>query len=262
VPFVLFASATLALTATGCEEVGHAERHVGGPVNRRQIVIGRSVKGRAIRALELGNPGAARRVLVVGCIHGDEPAGEAVTRRLRSTSPPSGVVIWVVDQFNPDGCRAGTRQNANGVDLNRNSRWHWRRLGGEFYSGARPLSEPESRAINRLVRCVQPQVSIWYHQAAALVDDSGGRRSVERRYSHLVGLPFRHIGLEPGSITSWQNATFPDDTAFVVELPSGRLSAADAQRHASAVLALAHDLARARGSKQGAPADQCSLTGR
>lgn len=175
----------------------------------------------------------------MGCVHGSESAGEAVTRDLKSTAVPAGVLIWAVERFNPDGCRAGTRQNARGVDLNRNSPWHWRRLGGEFYSGPRPLSEPESRAINSLVRCVRPQISVWYHQSAALVDDSGGKRAIERRYARIVGLPFRHIGLEPGSITSWQNAVFPQDTAFVVELPPGRLPVNWARRHVSAVLALA-----------------------
>jgi protein MpaA len=190
---------------------------------------------------------------VVGCVHGSESAGEAVTRRLRSTALRTGVLIWVVDQFNPDGCRAGTRENTRGVDLNRNSPWHWRRLRGEYYSGPRPLSEPESRAINTFVRCVQPQISIWYHQAAALVDDSGGKRPVERRYARLVGLPFRRIGLEPGSITSWQNAAFPQDTAFVVELPPGRLPADAAKRHISAVLALARAIPpRPRGPNSAA----------
>jgi len=108
-----------------------------------------------------------------------------------------------------------------------------------FYSGPRPLSEPESRAINQLVRCLRPHVSIWYHQSATLVDDSGGSRSLERRYAHLVGLPFRHYGLQPGSITSWQNAAFPKDTAFVVELSAGRLTSASVARHPSAVEALA-----------------------
>ena len=55
----------------------------------------------------------------------------------------------------------------------------------------------------------------------------------------LVGLPLRNFGTYPGSITSWQDATFPADTAFVVELPAGALSPAAVGRHAAAVLALA-----------------------
>jgi protein MpaA len=180
-------------------------------------------------------------VLVVGCLHGDEGAGESVTRRLRSIDPPHRTSLWLVDAFNPDGCAAGTRQNARGVDLNRNSPWRWRvldRPGGTYYSGAGPLSEPESRAIVRLVERVRPAVSIWYHQHARLVDASGGDPRIERAYARLVNLPFRAFGRFPGSVTSWQNATYPGSTAFVVELPAGRLSTSSAQRHEQAVVRL------------------------
>jgi protein MpaA len=189
-------------------------------------------------------------MLVVGCVHGNETAGEAVTRGLSRAVPPAGIAIWVVDEFNPDGCSAHARQNARGVDLNRNSSWHWRPLdqpGGTYYSGPHALSEPESRAINALIRRLRPGVTIWYHQHATLVDDSGGDRRIERRYGRLVGLPFRHFGNFPGSITGWQNATFPRDTAFVVELPAGSLSPESVARHVAAVLALAAELAARSG---------------
>jgi protein MpaA len=206
------------------------------------VFLGRSVRGRQILARVVGSPAASRRILVVGCVHGNEPAGEAITRRLRSAAPPPRTALWLVDEFNPDGCRAHTRQNAHGVDLNRNSPWHWRALerpGGTFYSGPRPLSEPESRAINRLIKNLRPAVSIWYHQHASLVDDSsGGSLAIERHYAHAVGLTLRNYGVFPGSITTWQDATYPRETAFVVELPPGPLPPSSLARHVAAVLAL------------------------
>ena len=212
-----------------------------GPV--RTVVIGHSVVGRAILARIVGDPASPRRILVVGCVHGNERAGEAITRRLRSVTPPVGTVLWLVDEFNPDGCQANTRQNAHGVDLNRNSPWHWQPIehrGGTYYSGTGPLSEPESRAIVRLIDSLRPAMSIWYHQHASLVDDSsGGSLVIERRYAHAVGLPLRDFGFFPGSITSWQDHTYTRDTAFVVELPPGRLTAAAIARHVAAILALA-----------------------
>lgn len=209
---------------------------------RRAEVLGRSVRGRPIRAVVVGDPASARSIAVVGCIHGTERAGIAVTRALRGATPPPGVALWLVDAFNPDGCAAGTRQNANGVDLNRNARWHWRPLdrpGGTYWSGPRPLSEPESRAIRNFVRARRPAVTIWYHQHAALVDDSGGDRAIERAYARLAGLPLRDYGPIPGKITGWQNAAFPSATAFVVELPAGPLSQPSLRRHVRAVLAVA-----------------------
>ena len=92
---------------------------------------------------------------------------------------------------------------------------------------------------------LRPEVSIWYHQHAALVDDSsGGSLKLERRYATLVGLPLRNYGVYPGSITTWEDATFPHDTAFVVELPSGALSRTELSRHVAAVLALARTISR------------------
>jgi protein MpaA len=233
----------LACAAVGLAVYGLAAASDGVPAEQR--ILGHSVRGRPIRAYVVGDPAARVSVLVVGCIHGDEPAGEAVTRALRHKLPPRGVKLWLVDEFNPDGCTAHTRGNAHGVDLNRNSPWHWRPLGGEFYSGPRPLSEPESRAINRFVKQVRPAVSVWYHQHAALVDhSSGGSRALERRYATIAGLPLLNYGTRPGSIITWQDTTFPRDTAFDVELPAGAVSSAEVDRHVAAVLALARLVGR------------------
>ena len=80
-------------------------------------------------------------------------------------------------------------------------------------------------------------MTIWYHQAMALVDRSGGRRAVQRRYAEMVGLPLRRLDPLPGTATRWQNHRFDNSTSFVVELPSGPLSDASARRHARAVIA-------------------------
>jgi protein MpaA len=103
---------------------------VGAPVPVRHEIVGRSVRGAPIRATVVGDPAAPRAVLVVACLHGNEPAGMSVTRRLRRARPPAGTVLWLIGRANPDGCRAGTRHNARGVDLNRNAPWRWRRTGG------------------------------------------------------------------------------------------------------------------------------------
>jgi hypothetical protein len=223
----------------------HAARAASpaGPT-RTWETIGRSVRGAPIRALRLGDPGAATSVLVVGCIHGDETAGRAVIDRLaRAATPPSGVALWLVRDANPDGCRAHTRQNAHGVDLNRNFPYRWERLPqGTFHSGPRPLSEPESRAIQGLIRRERPAVSLWYHQHAALVD-SYGDASIARRYARRAGLPYKAFYAAPGSITRWQVHTYPSSTGIVVELPAGALTARAATRHARAALALAAEQA-------------------
>ena len=200
-------------------------------------VIGQSARGRPIRATRIGDGPAA--VLVVGCIHGDERAGRAVLKRLRDATAPAGVTLWLIDLANPDGCLASTRQNAHGVDLNRNFPYRWKALPrGTYYSGPRALSEPESRALRAFIARVRPTISIWYHQHARLVDSYGNAR-IARRYARLVGLPYKFFYAAPGSITRWQVHTYPSSTGIVVELPAGSLSAAAARRQADAVLTVA-----------------------
>src|SRR3954447_3669700 len=83
------------------------------------MVFGHSVQGRPLEVTRVGDADAPVRVLVVGNVHGDEPAGEAIVARLRRHGLAGGA-FWVVRTANPDGRAAGTRQNARGVDLNRN----------------------------------------------------------------------------------------------------------------------------------------------
>ena len=241
-------------TGAGCGTRAHTVRHRSSPpvasvpaplAGRHSIIIGRSTMGRPIRAWVLGSPHAARTMLVVGCIHGNEPAGIAIARRLVATTAPiPGLALWVVPVLNPDGVAAHTRQNGRGVDLNRNFPYRWRPLTGYQYSGPHALSESESRAAFRLMMRTRPQITIWYHQHATLVDLSGGNPDVEHDYASLVGLPAYELDRYPGSAPGWDNATFPGTTAFVVELPAGTLSNAAIRRHIEAVLSAAREVAR------------------
>jgi len=197
--------------------------------------LGDSVDGRAIRVVHRGDPDA-RTVLVVGCIHGDECAGTAIVRVLRRGDPRRGLDLWLLPTLNPDGRAAHTRQDARGVDLNRNFPYRWRSAPrGRYYPGRRAASEPETRIAIALVERIEPDVTIWFHQPLDLVDRSGGSVRIERRYARLVGLPL--VTLDPlhGTATTWQNHRDPDSTAFVVELPAGRLRPRDARRYARAV---------------------------
>lgn len=209
-------------------------------------MFGRSVQGRPLHLVTIGEPNAPVRVLVVGVIHGNETAGLGVVARLRSLPPIDGVRLLIVPSVNPDGRRGGTRGNATGVDLNRNFPYRWRSIprGSRYYSGPRPLSEPESRAVRRLILRERPTLSIWYHQPETNVRDPDASREA-RRYAALVGLPFRRLAAPPGTVAEWTEQELIGAEAFVVEFPAGRISSASAWRHARAVRALSRELATA-----------------
>jgi murein peptide amidase A len=199
--------------------------------------LGDSVEGRPIRVVHRGDPDEIR-VLVVGCIHGDECAGVRIARRLRTGRPRGFLDLWIVPTLNPDGRAAHTRQNARGVDLNRNFPYRWERgPRGRYYPGRRPASEPETRIAMRLIRRIEPDITIWFHQPLALVDASGDVR-LERRYARLVGLPFVHLERLHGTATSWQKHVLRGTEAFVVELPGGPLRPRRARVFARAVYRL------------------------
>jgi protein MpaA len=202
--------------------------------------VGHSVRRRPIVLVRIGAPDAIKKVLVVGCIHGTERAGIAVTRALRSAVPPPGVQLLVVDRVNPDGCAAGTRSNAHGVDLNRNFPWGWHPLGGVFYSGPGPSSEPETRAMTALILRERPAVSIWFHQHLDWVDrQPSSDQALMRRYARIVHMRAVRTPRLPGTVARWENHVLPNASAFVVELPAGQLAAWRVRAHVRAVLAVA-----------------------
>jgi len=197
-------------------------------------VIGHSVRGRPIVAYERGDR-SAPPTLVVGVIHGSEPAGLAVIAQLRRLPLPPHVHLWLVPTVNPDGLATGTRQNAHGVDLNRNWPAAWVHTG---VSGPRPLSEPETRTMRAFIERIEPKLTIWYHQPLAEVYGSDPHVAVLKRYARLSGLPYRKLTAPRGAATRWQRRQFPGSPAFVVEFPAGPISTATALRNAKAVLAL------------------------
>jgi len=82
-----------------------AEAAAPDPTGHHQMVLGRSVDDRPIIAIETGDFDAPARVLVVGCIHGNESAGIAIANQLERISPPRELDLWIVPDINPDGVR-------------------------------------------------------------------------------------------------------------------------------------------------------------
>jgi protein MpaA len=149
--------------------------------------------------------------------------------------------MWIIEDLNPDGVRAHTRVNGRGVDLNRNFPFRWRPLGHRgtlHYSGTHALSERESQLAARLILRLRPAVTIWFHQALDVVDESVGNAPLERRFAREVGMRVTRLPSYPGSATSWQAHTLRGTTPFVVELHAGALSGLELGRFVGALRSL------------------------
>ena len=180
--------------------------------------LGRTYEGRPIEAVHIRGEGL--RVLVVGCVHGDECEGIEVTRLLERAQTRAD--LWLVHQLNPDGYAARRRTNARGVDLNR-----------DFLAA----TQRETRIARKLILRLRPDVTIWFHQPQSVVRAWGASRATARRYAHLAGVPYRSLPWPPGSASRLQNGI--GHISFVVELPPGELQETAARRYADAVLGLA-----------------------
>lgn len=199
----------------------------------RSALVGESTRGQPIRSFTVGS--GRPRILVVGCIHGNECAGSVVATRLLHAGPPRRGSITIVQDVNPDGHAAKRRSNARGVDLNRNFPGTWRAIRT---AGSAPASEVETRLAMELVTRLRPDVTIWFHQPQGLVRASGPSVGIARRYARLAGMRFARLPWPPGSATAWQHGALPGSRAFVVELAPGELGLREAGPYVRAILRL------------------------
>jgi hypothetical protein len=209
----------------GLTPAAGAESFPGLPTYYEARILGYSVQGRAIRAYHMGTPGAHIRAVVLGQMHGDEPAGITVASTILHGPPVKGIDLWVIPTMNPDGSVANTRGNAHGVDLNRNFPVDWRPLTGLYYSGPRALSEPESRAIYAFLGTFKPSLMVSIHQPLDGVDSTdGGARDPAFRNRLAAGL---HLPIKAfycgsfcyGSMTVWLMAT-QSGSPVTIEFPA------------------------------------------
>lgn len=167
---------------------------------RATSVIGYSVKGRPITAYYYGS--GATTILFTGGMHGSEPSGYSTMLAwtsyldVHAPSIPADKQVVIVPNTNPDGIAAGSRYNANNVNLDRNyATSDWKSdidtssgtlPGG---GGSAPMSEPETQALGALTLRLNPRLEVSFHASGRLVgaNDIADSRSIGSLYAGTVG---------------------------------------------------------------------------
>jgi protein MpaA len=186
---------------------------------------GRSGDGVSLRVFL---PAANDRVagLLIAAQHGEEGATALLVRRLLERVPARESSWAVVPVANPDGLLNGTRQNAAGVDLNRNfpaATWRpddsftfppgiedERRVAGNRTNlsspGAHAGSEPETQALMALVERLRPPLVVDIHSPLELLLPRGDvPPDVVEALSRAATLPIVDDvgGPCPGAFDDW-----------------------------------------------------------
>lgn len=162
--------------------VTHAQQ---APRNIR-VQIGVSGQGLPIEAFRFGT--GTRKFVIVGGTHGAPERNTVVLSRQlidwfgnHPEAIPADVRLYVIPVLNPDGDKLESRQNASGVDLNRNMNtnldkcsqndWAQRVYGASAVisdtGGPYADSEPESRVIRAFL--LDASAVVFLHSAAGLV---------------------------------------------------------------------------------------------
>ncbi len=142
---------------------------------------------------------------------GDEPEGSHTAAELPVAFTEAGLdevaALTVIEDINPDGRAAGTRGNANGIDVNRNF------PASNFdatitESGGEPLSQPESRALVETIDRVRPSLILVAHswRGRQFINFDGPAREIAEQFSATSGLPVEESSAfapTPGSLGSY-----------------------------------------------------------
>ena len=208
------------LQAAGCQSAPVAQP-VAAPASLNFFNIGHSVEGRAIECQVLGD--GPDTVFIIASIHGDETAGSPLVRKLSDhlQANPHRLIgrrVIMLPAANPDGMVKNTRENANGIDLNRNFPAA-NRQNNERHGWAE-LSEPETQVIAMLIDLYAPSRVIAIHQPLACVDYDGPAQLLAARMARLSGLPVKKLDTRPGSLGAFLGEDMGVPT-ITYELPRG-----------------------------------------
>lgn len=155
-------------------------------------------------------------LLFLGGVHGDEVEGiwalEEIRTQWTKVFPFKnlGVIVWA--QVNPDGTARGQRWNAQNIDLNRNlpsKDWTPEIKNPRYPPGLQPASEPENKALVRLIKECQPFAILSVHSFSQFQVNVNGPRGPTKDWAEALANVCQYPVTEdigyptPGSLGSY-----------------------------------------------------------
>lgn len=218
-----------------------------------------SVKGAPIFHYDkIGTAKNPKKILAKALIHGDESLSGMVAKlwveRLEKIDPRN---TWrVIPIANPDGWRAKTRTNANGVDLNRNfPTKNWNEEALKYWKtrmksdprrnpGTESASEVETKCLLKHLDEFKPDMLISVHTPLGVLDLDGPKMKNPPAFKPL---PWTSLGNFPGSLGRylWVDRRIP---VLTIELKGNedikKLEAFDRLQDISGTIAIQADQLR------------------
>lgn len=215
-------------------------------------VIGKTVQGRSIYDLAIGDPDADSSILVVGTLHAREYICAAVLMKeieyylsnynhmvggMKPANTLKHTQIHYIVMANPDGVTlsqnsyARWKSNARGVDLNRNFPTHKFVVGGkkgaEGYSGKKALSEPESRAVATLTQQLKKKQNLLgvvnYHAMGRIIYGSCSSKKLYKDTKTMYDIAQRDTGYARAYESSGKSASggqYREYVMYMLGIPS------------------------------------------
>ena len=160
----------------------------------------------------LGNP-PYKTILIIGVVHGDEPQGKfLIENYLETAASRHNNRMLFIPCLNPDGLKLNTRQNSNGIDINRNfSTQNWELTekndpkNSNFFGGESPSSEIETRFVEEIIEEFRPDLILTLHAPYKVVNFDGPADEIAQKISEIINYPTQSdIGYPtPGSFGTY-----------------------------------------------------------
>lgn len=173
-----------------------------------------TINNNVVSLIEICPKTCDKTILVIGSVHGDEPQGKFLIDNYLASiqsmgeSAQSKNRLLFIPCLNPDGLELNTRQNANGIDINRNfptKNWAREPFASEYFGGENALSEAETKFVVEVLEEYSPDVILTMHAPYKVVNYDGPAKEISEKISEIINYPAQEdIGYPtPGSFGTY-----------------------------------------------------------